>query len=175
MSKALKIILIVSIFGIITPIIWRYTKPYGINGASDESVYKLAIKMKDISICDKIHLKSFGDVTDKEIQSVCYREYAKIHPEENVCKRLLVNYLPTRNSVADNVTYSSYSLCISAQAQSQSDPELCLQLEKNSQPWCIVQIAYKEKNTEICNLISDNFSKQNCSVTTQNIINYYKK
>ena len=58
-------------------IIQSYVTPYGVSGAVEaESVYALAIQKKDISICDKVHIAGFADVTDSELRAVCYNRYA---------------------------------------------------------------------------------------------------
>src|SRR5437879_4796714 len=68
-------------------------RPYGVSSSPDaEQVYKIAIQSNDISICDKVHLSSLGDVTGYEIREVCYEWYAKAHPDQNICPRISNNF-----------------------------------------------------------------------------------
>jgi hypothetical protein len=112
--KKIWLFLILVIVIISGCLLYNYFSPYGVNNSSDETVMNIAIQKNDISICDKIHLKGFGDVTYMELQGRCYLEYAKIYPQENVCPRLLLKE-PDKSTVEGNAEYTTYKFCLKAQ------------------------------------------------------------
>lgn len=171
MSKTLKVLLPILAIVLIGPILFSYLKPYGVNGGGSQAtkdVFNLAIQKNDISICDKVHLKDFGDVTDQEIQSDCYRTYAAAHPKENVCQRLIENS-PSRDTVDGNTIYSDFTLCIDEEAKALSDPKICQQIDdKDYQILCVADVAVKQKDVNICNSLPNKADQQKCIVHFSN-------
>jgi hypothetical protein len=93
--------------------IWSYVTPYGVGLGHDDEfiVQQTAIQNHDITICDEIHLKGFGDVSKEEFRNVCYRVYARALPDENVCARLA--HIEKPNEVGEQI---GVQLCVIEQA-----------------------------------------------------------
>ena len=121
--------------------------PYAANGAVDaRRVYAMAVDRKDIAICDKVHLKWLGDITNEELKGSCYISYAAAYPEENVCPRM-------DNDCA----------CIRAQAVAASNPSKCLVLSDwRDRIDCVYSVAGSLKKPELCNSLQVDDEAQRC-------------
>lgn len=147
MTKRLKILLI--IFGVLILGIFMLSlfRPYGVTGAVDaERVYKIAIENNDISICDKVHLSGFADLTNDEIRVVCYKEYAAAHPDQNICPRI-------------NNDYG----CVNASASASLNPSACLVIEDSLfRSLCVYNVAANKHDEMICNILSSPSDQEQC-------------
>ena len=147
------------------PFLFGYFKPYGVTGGSDsatKAVFDEAIQKEDTSICDKVHLIGLGDITNREIRSLCYRKYAQSHPKQNICQRLIIN-APAKDTVEGNSTYSDFTLCVNEEAKALNDASICKQIkDKDYQILCVEDVAFQLKDPSICKLFLDSSDQQKC-------------
>jgi hypothetical protein len=121
---------------------------YGVTGSVDaERVYTIAIKNNDISICDKVHLSGFADVTSIELQSECYELYVKAHPDQGVCARI-----------------GNTFRCVDAQATTLSDASACLPLQYDiaMERLCVLNVAFDKHDPNTCHVLANPDSVQRC-------------
>lgn len=151
MQLSPKHYLLIVCFLMIGPLAWSFVAPYGVglDPLDTQRIHQLAIQGRDISVCDKIHLKGWGDGTDLELQSHCYRVYAKVIPEENVCPRLLKNSL-SRGTVEGNTRFLDYVSCVTEQAKGAHDAHECWQIDDlDFRMSCVGEVAASKQDSGI--------------------------
>ena len=127
-------------------IFWQLV-PYGVTGVVDaEHVYDIAIRNQDISVCDKVHLRWPGDISNGGLQDICYRRYAKAHPDQPVCARIA----------------NAYN-CVETRAIALGDPSVCFALnDSDSKSLCLFFLAASKHDIKVCDASSQDFEKQKC-------------
>lgn len=146
-SRKLRILVAICATFIVCITLYGYSRPYGVSGSIEaERVYKIAIQKNDVSICDKVHLWGFADLTNEEIREVCYEEYATAHPDQNICPRIDNNFR-----------------CVNASAIASLNPSACLAMEDSGErSLCVYNVAATKHDLTICNILTTPVEQEKC-------------
>lgn len=129
-----------------------YARPYGVGvrpfgrTVEEEEIYRIAAQKSDISVCDRIHLISFADVTNRELRRSCYEYYVGAHPDQDVCPRIGNPYG-----------------CISAAANEANDPSRCLSLaDEGYRALCVFDFGKLKHDSSFCKILSTTDEQKRC-------------
>ncbi len=147
MRLPFKIILFLMVASLIAGFMYEQFRPYGVSGIVDAAhVFDLAIQNKDISICDKIHLNSFADITNDELKGTCYAQFVKAFPDQSVCPRIQNRFS-----------------CVKAQAIASNVPNACLVIQDTGyRSLCVFYVAQNQNNPNICSILQTVQEQQQC-------------
>lgn len=165
MNNIIKGVVFIFVLWLAGPFVWSFVTPYGVGfePGDTERIHQLAIQNQDISICDKIHLKGWGDVTDGELISHCYRVYARALPQDNVCDRLLK--MGDEDGTVSENDRADFTLCVAEEAIGARDADLCERLaNKYLFASCVINVAMETKDSTLCETLPMEESRKTCYI-----------
>jgi len=110
----------------------------------------LGEKLKDYSICMKVP----PDINNNIYRGNCLNEVAISLKDPEICTK--INYYVFKGNIVRD-------LCIDSLINSVQDENICLKVfNSDTKNNCLIQIAVKKKNLEICELISSEETREEC-------------